>query len=275
MSWFKLMHHDLRCGLLRWRYLAAMLLCVFPCLTLCGVYPIFNTTGTWMDCMLYFFQGKESIVRLSPSDRIVLPIFWLVEIGGCLFMNLDYPLSDLTNFGQQVIIRGGTRRGWYLSKCLWNLCACVVYFLVLAFAALVFTLLTGGNLTLHNTEELSMFVFAGIMNPVSLSLQQCLLLAIVLPFLTIAALSMLQMTLCFFVKPVVSFFACMCILVIAIYWDNPFSLGNGAMTLRSSIIAADGNDPYLCALTALAVIVVCVIMGAVRFSKMDILGLEE
>ena len=95
------------------------------------------------------------------------------------------------------------------------------------------------------------------------------------PFATVSALSMLEMTLCLLVKPVISFLICMILLVLPMFWSSPFSLGIGAMTIQSSYVIEGGINGGQAALVALSVIVICVFVGCRRFKHYDILGLEE
>lgn len=282
MSWLKLARHDLRCGLLRARYLAAgAFFMLLTCLSLWNTVTFYRRNGgtvsaAWMDYLLCFFQGKEQVVLRSPRDVVEIPLAWLTAVGACLFLNLDYLLFDLTNSGQQVIVRAGTRRGWYLSKCLWNICAAGVYFAVLLATALAFTLCTGGRVSLENTPELAKAVF-GLENgeTVALTAWQALAAGVLVPFLTVAALSMLEMTLCLLVKPILSFLLCMGVMVLSVYWYHPLALGNGAMAVRSAYVTAGGVSPGLSALLAIGMIGLCVLTGALHFRHTDILGMEE
>lgn len=273
MSWFKLLRHDLRCGILWWRYLTAALLVLFPCLEFLYSATIVEVSPSWMDYLLVTFKG---CIPVDPNAPIAMPFAWLLTVGACLFVNLDYMLLDLTNNGQQVIIRSRSRQGWFLSKCVWNLAATALYFLLIGLVELVFVAVSGGIISPENTKETYIAIFGWVaFEPVQLSLQEGLVLGLVLPYLTVAALSVLEMTLCLVVKPVLSFLVCMALLVLAVYVDSPFALGNGAMTIRSGIAASGGQDPVAAALVAVGVIVVCIIAGTAVFKHSDILGSKE
>lgn len=278
MSWFKMARHDLRCGSLRWRYLAAAAFTLLPCMLFRDTLKRCGQSGTWMDYLFYLFLGKEPILYAAPGQRIEMPLMWLLLMGGCLFLNLDYLLTDLTNAGQQIIIRSRNRMGWYLSKCLWNFCSCGEYIAIAALTAAVFTLAGGGKLSAGNTPDMhvlwAIFGFSAgaeaVIPPV-----HGILAGLLFPFLTLSALSMLEMTLCLMVKPVVSFLAVLALLVLSVLWNSPFALGIGAMTIRSDLLVPLGIDSWLAAGTALAVILACVAAGTLRFRHTDILGLEE
>lgn len=277
MSWRKLLRHDLRCGLFRWRYLFAAALLSIPLLVFASEQRFDGVYGSWMDNMLFLFQGKYPPMRLEQGERFELPVMWLLAVGGCLFMNLDYLLKDLTREGQQVIIRSGKRMGWYLSKCVWNVCSCVLYCAVAALTALVFTLINGGAVTARNNPDISFLLFGFVLTEqLELSAWEGLLVGMLVPMLTVAAFSMLEMTLCLLVKPIVSFLITVGLLVLSVYWCSPFALGNGAMTMRSSLVAGqDGVSWEASIVLAVAVIAASAIIGTLRFRHADILGNDE
>lgn len=273
MSLFKLVKHDLRCGLLRTQYIAAALLAFLPCAELLYHLNMTGNVGTWMDYLLHTFKG--GIPENQVSD-ISLPFGWLLTVGTCLFLNLDYMLYDLTNNGQQVMIRCQSKQNWYISKCIWNLLSTALYFALLALVVWLFVLLTGGVLSAENTEEVSVLLFSMVSaKPMVLTTQQGLLISLILPYLTVAALSMLEMVLCLVVKPILSFLACMSLLVLAVYVDSPVVLGNGAMTIRSSLIASNGQEPIVAIIVAVITLVLCTLVGAIVFKHSDILGNNE
>lgn len=99
MNWLKLLRHDLRYGLIRWRYLLIFPLSILPCIPCYTDAQLVNVTGTWMDYMLYCFRGSVPVTA-SPEMSLALPIFWVLVMAGSLLLNLDYFLSDLTQAGQ-------------------------------------------------------------------------------------------------------------------------------------------------------------------------------
>ena len=276
MNWFKLLRHDARCGLLRWRYFVTLFLFAIPCFVFARILHQVGIQGSWMDYMLYLFQGKEPIVKTSTADRIDLPVLWLLVTSGCLFINLDYLLKDLTNAGQQIIIRSKSRTLWYLSKCIWNLGSCLLYFAVAGITCALFAWATGAQLSAQNTTELSFVLFGfAISEPLTLAPAYAVLASWVIPFLTMLSLSMLQMTLCLYVKPIISFVICNSQLILSLYLNSAFVLGNGAMTIRSGFASENGISPTVSAVLAIVVMIASVAAGCLRFRHTDILSLEE
>lgn len=270
MNWFKLIGHDLRAGIFRARYLAVPVIFCLPCFS-CAVRQSGVAAGSWMDYLMYCFKGIPPLS--TGAQEFELPILWFLVMGGCLFLNLDYPLNDLTEAGQQVIIRSVSKKRWFLSKCLWCLMSCGVYFLLGALTALVFALVSGGSVELSGTPTFAERVME-VYIPEGLSLRQALLAAVLLPYSTIAAVNMLQMTLCLIMKPIFSFLICICTLIVSLFLYTPFALGNGAMAIRSGLVTGGALSSGLSALFCAIVIICSVIIGVVRFDRMDFLRYE-
>lgn len=274
MSWHRLFAHDLRCGLLRVRYLLTPLIFILPCLFCWMVGNSMGLHGTWMDYLANFFKGIEPIRISDTMEHLQLPILWLLTVGGCLLLNLDYLLNDLTNEGQQIILRSGSRTGWFLSKCVWNLCSCTLYFCLMALTALLFTLLTGGKVSCELTHAIAESIY-GLAEASRMETGRMLLASVFVPFLTVAAFSILQMTLCLFFRPVIAFFVCMSMLIVSVYCPSAIALGNGAMAVRSSLLAENGVEPVHSTAVAIMVVVSGIAAGCLRIRRMDILGQEE
>lgn len=268
MNWFKLAAHDLRAGIFRVRYLAVPVIFCMPCFS-CMMRQ-YDRSGGWLDFLAFCFKGTYPL--FSGLSDFEFPILWFLVMGGCLFLNLDYPLNDLTEAGQQVLVRSVSKKGWFLSKCLWNLLSCGVYLLLGAMTAFVFAVLSGGGMGLSAGPAFYEQVM-GMYVP-NLTELQVTIGAILLPYLTIAAFNMLQMVLCLFVKPIFSFLICICMLVVSLFLYTPFALGNGAMVVRCVGVAEGVLDLGQTALFCGAVIICTVIIGLVRFDRMDFLRYE-
>lgn len=283
MNWRNLLAHDLRCGLLRKRYLAtvgiAAVQCV-QCVILLNGYARMGLLpkpgGTWMDYLLFMYMGNPAVKIEGIQNAFNVPIWWLLMVGGCLYLNLDYLLYDLSSSGLQIIVRCETKRKWYLSKCAWNLAATALFFLISSLTALAFAVFTGGSPSLAASQPFIRGVFLGTAEEnFTLSLGQGLLVAVLAPYCTVAALSILEMTLNLAVKPVFSFLICLVVMMVSVYFQTPFALGNGAAVCRSGVFLSDGVDPWASIAVAGAVILLCGAAGCFFFHYSDLLGREE
>lgn len=271
MKYCKVIAYDLHQGLGRKRYLALPLLVALPLIGwVCQMYGASNS-GTMGDCLASIWMGQPPIQ--PDGENIVLPIIWMLSIIGTLYFNLDYLINDLTQFGQQIVFRIDRRKWWFLSKSLWCFAVCTLYFLVCLGCALVAELLVGGEITLRNTPEFLLY-YTGQMPP-PMTVLQCLVLHTLLPWLAVTAFNMVEMTLCLFVKPVLSFLATVLLVALTVFWSSPFFFGNAAMVVRSGMLQKDGLSPVALALSCVAVILVCIVVGCVRFERMDILDMEK
>ena len=274
MKQYKVYLHDIRCGLFRWRYLVAALLFVLSALHLWDILRFESEKATWMDFMIYIFKGSEPLSNLSTLEQLKLPISWIMVLGGCLFLNLDYFLNDMTTTGQQILIRCNSRKGWFLSKCVWIILSCIAYYGIGMIAILFLTISAGGDLSIINNPVLTQEIYL-LSEPVAVTSVEAICIGIVLPLLTIIALCMAQMTLSLFMKPIFSFLTCICLLVLAIYVSSPCIIGNGAMTLRTGLMPEKNIDLLAAGLVCTAVTILSIVIGTLRFSRMDILGIEE
>lgn len=270
MNWFKLLHHDLRKGLLRKRYLTVPLFFAASCLV-CGLQmPGDMSTPGFMDRMLFCFKGLPPLT--GPQD-FQLPVLWFLILAGCLFLNLDYLLDDLTQEGQQVMVRSVSRRGWYLSKCVWGLFSCGLFLAIGMLTCFIITWLCGGKLSLTNDVLVSQ-ISLGAWAEQPLTVAQAVLIGIVLPYLTLAGFQQLQMILCLYIKPILSFLICICGLVAALLFSFSWIPGNGAITARSDLLMPGLLHPLPLLITGLCLWAAGVIAGMIRFSRMDLLRYE-
>ena len=159
---------------------------------------------------------------------------------------------------------------------MWNLLSCVLYLLLGCVTVGVFTLLLGGDLSLHNTPQaiLALFSETGL-EEVALTPVQGVIATVLLPLATLMALNLLQMALCLLLPPIAAFIVSLAVLLLSVYGNFAFFLGNGAMTVRSALLVPGGISPAVAGVTAGVIILLSAVLGCVRFQYTDILGLEE
>ena len=80
--------------------------------------------------MIYLFQGMDEYVA-TPDKAFEFPAMWILIFLCGNALTLTYPLRDLEGVGQQLLIRSGRRRHWWLAKCGWEIVSSVVYLLLL------------------------------------------------------------------------------------------------------------------------------------------------
>lgn len=271
MSWVKILRHDIHRGLFRWRYLAGLLLFAVPCGELLRSYHAMPTEVTWIDYMIACFQGVS--LRSAANRTVELPVSWLLIMAGVNLMSLDYFFGDISKEGYHILLRCKSRRGWYLSKCVWNLMSSTLFFLTGMITVTVFTLISKGRLSLENTPELIQILFRGeAVLPVRG--MTALLTVVLTPWATICTLNMVQMTMLLYIKPVYSFLVCMVLLLTAAYIPTAWCLGNGAMMLRSPVLMGVGLPAWQVWTVIGAMMAGSLLIGMIRIRKMDFLTVE-
>lgn len=251
------------------------LIALIPLIEYLWLATIYDVNGTTMDMLIYILKGAAPVSIIpGANEKIELPVLWLLVVGSCLLINMDYILNDLATNGQQIIIRCKNRLKWYLSKCIWNIMSSLLYFAIILVSIAVVGSISGNNISLSITPA-TLAVLLDIWGLETVSSCQAVLVGIVLPCATIIALNILEMTLCLFVKPILSFLVCIGTLVLAIYGDNSFLLGNGAMTIRNIVISPESSTIGTVLLSTTFTIIGCAILGSLRFSSMDILPRED
>lgn len=228
---------------------------------------------TYGDYLLRIFGGMREYVP-APGEPFEIPYLWLINHIGILYFTLHYMHDDLEGVGWQMILRSGSRTGWWLSKCVWN--AAVVVVLYLIAWGTVF-LLAGLNHAVWSFE-ISTFM-AEIMAPgpcqfISASWQVTFEITI-LPLLATLAVSQVQMLLCLIVRPAVSYVISVVLFLSSAYKLSPFLIGNYAMALRSDKIISNGVSGMAGIGIYLFLILASVVLGNVLFQKYNILNEED
>lgn len=274
MRLYRAVTHDIRCGIIKPKYMVVPILALLPCIRFYSILNVEGLKGNWIDYLLYMFKGMEPISILNYSEPIKLPMLWLLVVGSSLILHMDYFIHDLTAEGQQILVRGKSRRQWFVAKILWLFLSCVVYFLFLIAVSVSFSLLFGVGVSNTNSLDITWLVY-DLSAPVTLSGAECIMCVFLLPFLTIFAINIIQMVLCLFVKPIISCLVCMLLMVFAVYCNSPFALGNGAMLVRNEIFVENGYNMYAAMAVCAGTVMVSIIFGYIKFRKYDILGVDE
>ena len=281
MMFFKLFCHDADSGI-RKRCLYYLMLVVAvtifcqECYMKVQAYQyrgLVTENVTWMDYLAFLFQGMEVYIP-GPENPFVFPVMWVLIFLFSAYATLSYPFDDLTHYGQQILIRSGGRGGWWLSKCLWNLCSSLLYFGIFYGVTLLFCLYREVPISLQTTPDLVKELIQAE-QPVAMGVKEGICLLIVMPVLVSAALNLLQMMLGLFLKPLFSFGIVSSILILSAYYKEEWSLGNHTMLLRSRIVLGEeGVSPEIGVVLSVSILLLSALLGKLYFKKYDILSRE-
>lgn len=276
MKYIKLVKFDLKYGILkRWyTYLLYALLTLFACMDFSFRLKSFDITNFSLgDCLFYFYSGISEYIP-KPDEPIQIPYLWLLLNLLVCYFNVHYMSDDLSGLGQYVICRSGKRRNWWLSKCLWNFSSVLTYFLLSILIVLSFCTFNNAEFSFEISENMNLICPTGAQQyPVSqwnIGSIQLLLM----PILVCTAISMLQMFVSLFVRPLVSYVVSIVIYFSSMYKLSDLLLGNYAMILRSDEIATNGVSALNGIIFSVCLIFASVICGLLYFQHYNILNRE-
>lgn len=243
--------------------------------TLAENLDVFQKQGVSVcDSLLYLTGGMLPITFVSLSDSFQFPIRWLFPHMLVLFFTLNYARNDLTHGGIQVLTRTNNRISWWLSKCIWNTMTVLSCFA----AELVVWLLLMCLSAKTSVSSLNEKLFEGIFNA-SLPEQRvfaCEYMCIFcfLPVIVCVSISLIQMTLTLYIKPVFAFIIAITYYIAGIYYVTPLFLSNYALSVRSSMIGLYNFRPETGLLLCVVSGIIAVSVGGMRLCRMDLLSCD-
>lgn len=278
MMFYKLFWYDLKNGFRStWRrYGAALALFCIMFLSFCMVITGYNVKAkpeveipiNMGNALMYAFGGMAEFIP-DGSNQFKFPTFWMLTYLLLAYTTLYYPFDDLSEFGQNILIRSRSRGMWWFSKCVWNFLSVIAFFLLAWAVFALGCLIAGGSLSMELHPEILTPLSNVVLDyeaPATLIPQTLLL-----PLLVMIGLNLLQMTLSLFIKPFYSFMAIAAILLLSAYYLSPFCIGNYAMPLRSHLLVSNGVGLNTGILISSILIVASVVIGGLVFRKRDIL----
>ena len=137
MKYIKMFWIDFKNGILKnvLLFLCPMILAVFTFWDawnrIHGIKEINLSLAAYGDYWFYVYGGMQKYVP-GPGNTFQVPIIWMVVFILPAFLLLNYPVKDMQHMGTQMMVRIGGRTRWWLSKCMWNVLATVLYHVLLA-----------------------------------------------------------------------------------------------------------------------------------------------
>lgn len=220
------------------------------------------------DAWIQIFSG---VTHFTPTREFQLPIpvDWLILHAILLFFTLGYPTQDLYQYGTQILLRTKKRTAWWLSKCMWCTLSVLLFYGIGFLVLSVFSAFSG-TFSIQPNETICFELFG--IRLAGISQTELFWIALVLPVLTSLTLSLLQMTLTFFLTPVYSYCCIIIYILISIYFCVPICIPNCAMILRSSLLLPGGISTPTALLFLLGILVFSTLLGGFYFSRSDILA---
>lgn len=286
MKLFKLILRDMRlnsCAVC-WRMLITVLF--FAVLYFAFVFEVFhyfydeiasplniNMLGVNVgDLILVEIGGTLPQTNATQTQVIAFPTaFFLVHILPCSFV-LNYLHDDIYQGGIQVFTRLGNMKLWWISKCIRCSVTVLLYYAVGFVTWALLCLATGKSLALVPNSAIFERFFHAYFTNTALPPLNFIFAMLVTPALVTATLSLCEITLTLFIRPIYAFLTICLYYILGIFVLHPACLSNYAMPVRNSAIGVYNFSSLFGLGLCLVVIAAAVVLGAVRLHKFDIVG---
>lgn len=272
MTFCKLIQHDLRCGILRGKYLLTAFVTSIPLIQYFRQLHLYGISGTLGDCLLYLFRGEQVISFLSYGNhKIEVPVLWTLLIASCPALHIDYFLGDMSSNGQQIITRCQSRKRWMLSKCLWAMAGGFLYDLIIIVCAVAGCILMKQEIVFSMTPSVADVLLEMGIVPSG----QVVFTAILKPLIALISINLLQIMLQLCINPIAAFLICFAALLFSLYSPLQWLPCTGAIALRNICLPIAEAKSWIPIIGGLATQIICVILSLWRFFGMDLLRRED
>ena len=220
-----------------------------------------------MDYFLHTFAGMRPFEIIS-DEKFELPITWLLIHMILFYFTGKYPYSEIyTNHGANVLVKGGSRKKWFLSKWIWCIAEVMVYYLVayLAIVILCYILQVPFSLQIKSIE------YQNLLTPLYESTSIDVIKVLILPVISSIAAVSIQLVISLVASPVVGFIFMAILYISSAYYFTPVLIGNFSMLARSSIFCIDGLPINQTIGISIVISIASLCSGMWIFSKKDIL----
>ncbi|WP_071396579.1 hypothetical protein [Bacillus tuaregi] len=273
-SFYTQIKHDLLIGILheKLRYVPVFLIFIFSCVYFQNMvdrgasHEITSSIPSYSDYIIQIFKGMEIYQENRPFE---IPVTWLLINIYIVYLVSYYPFQDLNGYGQLIILHSKNRKQWWLSKCIWNISTVLTFYLIGYIVVFLFTLLSG-DIAFQRNEDINLLVSR--VNTANFQPESLLIIGFILPIITSIAISLFQMTLTLFCRPIFSCIIVITLLVASAYSSFPLLIGNYLMILRNNMISlGEGVYATIGILLSISLSIFSILIGFVRFRNLDIL----
>lgn len=222
---------------------------------------------TIADMLLYIFRGmREYMPELDYSFDI--PITWLLMQVYIAYVIGNYASKDLGGYGQQFLLRSTKKSYWFLSKCVYCLVNILAYYITTFIIVTICSILFG-NISLELSADIG-----STMSEIDVTLfssMSFIFHIIVLPISTSLVVSLVQLLLSLYVKPILSFTFVVSYQALSAYKVSYFLIGNYSMALRCDPFLEDGVNGLFAIIIEIIMIVIIIPFGCITLRKYDYL----
>ena len=218
----------------------------------------------------YFFYAFSGIDYYVNTENFYLPELWVVMQFYFLFLVCSFPFGNLYDYGQQILLRSGKRKYWWLEKCLWTAVVILLMFMLTALIVVGYCLLRHVPMRMELSRVFCRFYYGFEITSGTEAGKMMMQAFLVIPLVTIAAAE-LQMTIGILTRPQIGFITALVMMYLSIYlatWRLP---GNNTMLLRYEYFSPlDGINVVNSIKMSVIYLAVSIPIGMIAFSRTDL-----
>lgn len=280
MKVFQMLKIDTRLGVYKKRYLALIFIYLIPFAQFLKWRAYLQESQvaycTLADCMGCVFQGTYPFVRTEQMDDFIIPTVWFALVMYILFLPLEYPTKAMQLWGEQYTIRSG-KVSWWISKYCYTLICIICAFAILLLEMMTLCKISGVKITWRNTPEFYQLLFG----QVNINFQQSLhpienvFLFVIMPFLGLITLSVVQLFLSVWIRPVIAYIMSIISLVFTVYYDSAFLPGNNTMAIRSAWIDPEGVQCSKSIVACCSICIIIFVVGCLMIRRKELIRFKK
>ena len=220
-----------------------------------------------MDYFLHIFEGMRPFNQLS-DEKFQIPITWFLINMILFYFTGKYPYSEIyNNHGANVLIKGGSRDKWFLSKWMWCIAGVILYYFVAYAFVVIFCLVA----QIPISFDIKPIEHPDLLSPVLESTQIDTVTVMILPIITSIAAVSVQLVAALVTSAFMGFLFMAVLYISSAYYCTPFLTGNFSMLARSSIFRSDGIDAMQAVLISIGIMILSLVAGIWIFRRQDIM----
>lgn len=263
----RIIWNDLRNGIgkrILW-FLPVLVFVFFTALSHMRLAEACGGQGSLLSASAAVLEGVRVIE--DPSELLLIPPLFILLYSWLILLVAYYAHDDMKEYGIQTFIRCHQRYSWWFSKCIWNICTVILYYVLIYLACFAAAVISKGSFFKMDDTVWQILFYAEKEVPSGGIL---FLYLVVLPVFTSMALSMMQMFLSIVSSPIAGAMVNLVLLLVSICKLSQWLPGNYRMFLRMSVRMEGGVEFLPAVLFDLCLILAAVFAGAIVLRKKDI-----
>ncbi|MBE6728606.1 MAG: hypothetical protein E7568_00040 [Ruminococcaceae bacterium] len=217
---------------------------------------------TFADFLIYVLKGMEIY---NPNDSSFVPdLTWLLLYTYLFYLVSGYIQEDLQSIGKQILLKCKSRIIWWLSKTFWCINLVIAFYICIVVSVFIFSVFINSRISFICNSDIHMIFSEMVFN--NINLKKLLLDFLFIPMLTAVCLSVMQISVSLIWGQIVGFVLNVVVLILSIFVDTDYLIGNMLMPLRQIEGSLSLNNIGFVFL----MIVLLSIVSTVYFHKKDI-----